>query len=108
MSKTQLGKKQRRRAKLAIKNRAKFEEVVRRLRKANDDLLGLLSQPSLDAFMQALPAYVLANMSKTLDLQQTRSIAGLDNDLIRQAARLKLLQSTTVDSREATCITLQA
>ena len=70
ISKAQMGKKQRKRAKLAIKNRAKFEETARRLRKANDDLLRLLSQSSLDAFMLALPAYVLANMNKTADLQQ--------------------------------------
>ncbi|KAJ4346146.1 hypothetical protein N0V95_005649 [Ascochyta clinopodiicola] len=108
MSNAQMGKKQRKRAKLAIKNKGKFEEVVRRLRKANDDLLGLLSEPSLDSFMRALPAYVLANTTTTADLQQTRSVPGRVNDLIRQAARLKLLQSTTADSREAVLIDSQS
>jgi hypothetical protein len=104
VSKEQKAKKQKKRAMLAIKNRAKFEEVVRRLRKANDDLLGLLSEPSLDAFMRALPAYVLAHANNNAQLQQARSITGMQNDLIRQSARLKLLQSPSANSYRATMI----
>jgi len=104
VSKEQMAKKQKRRAKLAIKNKVKFEEVVRRLRKANDDLLGLLSEPSLDAFMRALPAYVLAHANNEAQLQQARGVTGMQNELIRQSARLKLLQSPTANSDGATMI----
>jgi hypothetical protein len=104
VSREQMDKKQKRRAKLAIKHKAKFEDVVRRLRKANDDLLGLLSEPSLNAFMRALPAYVLAHANSDAQLQQARRISGMQNDLIRQSARLKLLQSPSANSHEATMI----
>jgi hypothetical protein len=104
VSKNQMAKKQKARTKWAIKNKAKFEEVVRRLRKANEDLLGLLSEPSLYAFVQALPAYVLAHASSNTELQQAKNVAGSENDLIRQAARLKLLQSAGGQSHEATLI----
>ncbi|KAF2113320.1 hypothetical protein BDV96DRAFT_601492 [Lophiotrema nucula] len=100
MSQAQMYKSQRSRISWVIKNKAKFEEVVRRLRKANEDLLGLLSIPSLETFYRALPGYVLAVMSS----QQAVNIGGSSNDLIRQAAQLKLLQSSSGSGGEPTRI----
>ncbi|RYN73278.1 hypothetical protein AA0117_g7896 [Alternaria alternata] len=104
MSEAQMTKQQKKRVKWAIKNKEKFETVVQRLRKSNDDLLGLLTKSSIHAYTQALPAYVLANPHNAFDLQQAQGLTGPANDLIRQAARLKLLQSTTANSRDAVFI----
>jgi len=108
MSEAQMAKQQRKRVKWAIKNKEKFENVVKRLRKSNEDLLGLLTEPSLYAFVRALPAYVLANINSVFDLQQAQVMNGPENDLIRQAARLKILQSGPANSRDAELIDFQA
>ncbi|KAF2733375.1 hypothetical protein EJ04DRAFT_273544 [Polyplosphaeria fusca] len=106
LSQAQSSKKQHHRIKWVIKNKAKFEEVVRRLRKANEDLLGLLSIPSLETFNRALPGYVLAFMSGQ-DLQQTIDSRASKDDLIRQVAQLKLLQLSRDDQNEPTKIERQ-
>jgi hypothetical protein len=101
ISEAQMTRQQKKRVKWAIKNKENFERVVQRLRKSNDDLLSLLTESSIHAYTRALPAYVLVNPNNAFDLQQAQCLTGSANDLIRQAAHLKLLQSTTPNSRDA-------
>ncbi|CAN9202929.1 unnamed protein product [Alternaria alternata] len=107
MSKAQMNKQQKKRLKWAIKNKEKFGQVVSWLRKYNDDLVSLLTEPSILAFAQALPAYVIANTVDIGDLRRTQEVTGPKNDLIRQAAHLKMLQSTTANSGDAASIDSQ-
>ncbi|CAN9392058.1 unnamed protein product [Alternaria alternata] len=104
MSKAQMNKQQKKRLKWAIKNKEKFGQVVSWLRKYNDDLVSLLTEPSILAFARALPAYVIANTIHIGDLRRTQVVTGPVNDLIRQAAHLRMLQSTTANSGDAVSI----
>ncbi|CAN9143681.1 unnamed protein product [Alternaria alternata] len=76
MSKAQMNKQQKKRLKWAIKNKEKFGQVVSWLRKYNDDLVSLLTEPSILAFAQALPAYVIANTIHIGDLRRTQEVTG--------------------------------
>ncbi|RYO35091.1 hypothetical protein AA0113_g641 [Alternaria arborescens] len=104
MSKAQMSKPQKKRVKWAIKNKEKFGDVVKILRKYNEDLLGLLTESSVHAYTRALPAYVLTIPHNAFDLQQAQGLTGPANVLIRQAAHLKLLQSTAANTRDAVSI----
>lgn len=104
ISVAQNSKKQKKRVKWVIKNKSKFAEVVTKLRKANEDLIGLLDKPSFDMFTKTLPSYVLALMNNPEYLRQVRDAEGSGNDMIRQAAQLKLLQSWADDNHGPTKI----
>ena len=80
---------------------------VNKLRQYNEDHRNLLTEPPKLAFARALLTYVLANTNTILDLELIQAVTGPEDDLIRQAARLKLLQSTTASSRGAVSIESQ-
>jgi hypothetical protein len=99
VSKEQMAKKQSHQIKWAIKNKAALKEIVDKLRQANKDLDMLLSDESRAAASKAVPAYYLAAINSVSYLQQVHNAGFLGNDLIRQGAQLKLLQSSTNGSQ---------
>lgn len=70
-----------------MKYETKLEKFMKRLRKAKDDLLGLLSEPSLDAFIRALLTCVLTSANSPEDPQQTRKVSGTEDNLVCQGAQ---------------------